>query len=294
MPAVSLRRGSRPALAERGRASPRDAAGAGGPAPARRDEIGLAVHDLTVAYGGALAVDRLSLTAATGAITGLIGPNGAGKTTTFNAVCGLLRPRSGRVQLHGHDVSRLGPAPRARLGLGRTFQRAELFESITVRENIELGRECAMAGANPLSQLVPRHPDHREIERARAEAVEMTGIGALLDRPVSELSTGQRRLVELTRVLAGPFDIILLDEPSSGLDRGETEAFGAVLRDAVAARGIGMLIVEHDMALVQQTCDHVWVLDFGRLIFDGTPREMLEDPAVHAAYLGAGPVVRGA
>jgi ABC-type branched-subunit amino acid transport system ATPase component/branched-subunit amino acid ABC-type transport system permease component len=305
LPAVPLLHGLRPA----GRASPRAAAPPAGPPPAgprragprpagparaRRDDRGLVVSDLRVAYGGALAVDRLNLTAATGAITGLIGPNGAGKTTTFNAVCGLLRPSAGRVGLHGHDVSRLGPAARARLGLGRTFQRAELFESITVRENIELGRECVMAGASPLSQLVPRRPDHREIERARDDAVEMTGIGALLSRPAAELSTGQRRLVELTRVLAGPFDMILLDEPSSGLDRDETEAFGAVLRAAVAARGIGLLIVEHDMALVQQTCDRVWVLDFGRLIFDGTPREMLQDEAVHAAYLGAGPVVREA
>jgi len=109
---------------------------------------------------------------------------------------------------------------------------------------------------------------------------------------LSELSTGQRRLVELARVLAGPFDVILLDEPSSGLDREETAAFGRVLRDAVGVRGIGMLIVEHDMALVQQTCDHVWVLDFGRLIFAGTPAQMLDDQAVRAAYLGGGPVVR--
>jgi ABC-type branched-subunit amino acid transport system ATPase component len=250
------------------------------------------VRDLRVAYGGAVAVENLSLTAPAGVISGLIGPNGAGKTTTFNAICGLLRPGSGAVTLHGHDVSRLGPSARARLGLGRTFQRAELFESLTVRENIELGRESVMAGANPLTQLIPRRHDHREIRRARDQAVEMAGVGPLLDRSVAELSTGQRRLVELARVLAGPFDVILLDEPSSGLDREETAAFGAVLRDAVAARGIGMLIVEHDMALVQQTCDHVWVLDFGRLIFEGSPAQMLDDQAVRAAYLGGGPVVR--
>jgi ABC-type branched-subunit amino acid transport system ATPase component len=122
--------------------------------------------------------------------------------------------------------------------------------------------------------------------------VELTGIGTLLDRPVAELSTGQRRLVELARTLAGPFDLILLDEPSSGLDRDETIAFGTVLRAAVAARGLGVLIVEHDMALIQQICDRVYVLDFGRLIFDGTPREMLEDRAVRDAYLGGGSVVQ--
>ena len=274
--------------------SPRNAPVGHRPAPAEPSVArGLVVRDLTVAYGGALAVESLGLTAPTGTITGLIGPNGAGKTTTFNAICGLLRPGSGRVALHGHDVSRLGPAARARLGLGRTFQRAELFESLTVRENVSLGRECVLAGANPLSQLIPRRHDHREIATARDEAVEMTGIGPLLDLPVSELSTGQRRLVELARVLAGPFDLILLDEPSSGLDREETAAFGAVLRGAVAARGVGLLIVEHDMALVQQTCDRVWVLDFGRLIFNGTPAQMLGDQAVRAAYLGGDPVAGG-
>jgi ABC-type branched-subunit amino acid transport system ATPase component len=259
--------------------------------PARRGP-GLEVRDLTVSYGGTLAVSGLTLTAPPGSVTGLIGPNGAGKTTTFNAICGLLRPGSGRVQFHDHDVSRAGPAARARLGLGRTFQRAELFESLTVGENIGLGRESALAGANPLSQLVPHRRDHREIARARDSAVEMTGIGALLSRPVSELSTGQRRLVELARVLAGPFDLILLDEPSAGLDRDETAAFGTVLRAAVAARGLGVFIVEHDMALIQQICDRVYVLDFGRLIFGGTPTDMLEDQAVRAAYLGGGPVVR--
>jgi ABC-type branched-subunit amino acid transport system ATPase component len=234
----------------------------------------------------------VTLAAPLGSITGLIGPNGAGKTSTFNAICGLLRPASGRIQFHGRNVSRIGPAGRARMGLGRTFQRAELFNSLTVRENIELGRESSMAGASPLSQLVPHRRDHTEIVRARADAAEMTGIGALLDRPVAELSTGQRRLVELARTLAGPFDLILLDEPSSGLDRDETAAFGSMLRVAVAARGLGVLIVEHDMALIQQICDRVYVLDFGQLIFDGTPGEMLDDQAVRAAYLGGGPVVR--
>jgi ABC-type branched-subunit amino acid transport system ATPase component/branched-subunit amino acid ABC-type transport system permease component len=289
-----------PALAARPEAAPRPAV----PVPpgrregALRGEVarpgsgGLAVRDLTVAYGGAVAVSGLTLTAPAGRVTGLIGPNGAGKTTTFNAICGLLRPGSGAVTLHGRDISRLGPSARARLGLGRTFQRAELFGSLTAGENISLGRESTLAGANPVTQVLSRRGDHRAIRRARDEAVEMTGIGPLLDLPVDELSTGQRRLVELARVLAGPFDLILLDEPSSGLDREETAAFGAVLRDAVAARGIGMLIVEHDMALVQQACDRVWVLDFGRLIFNGTPQEMLRDGAVRAAYLGADPVAR--
>ena len=201
---------------------------AGTPAPAaaptaapasitpRANDDGLDIRGLRVRYGGVVAVDDVSLHAPVGAITGLIGPNGAGKTTTFNACSGLLRPASGAVLLHGEDVTGLGPSSRARRGLGRTFQRVELFESLSVRANVELARECAMAGANPLSQLVAPAADRAEIAAASASAIALTRIGPLLDVRVGDLSTGQRRLVELARVLTGPFDLLLLDEPSSG------------------------------------------------------------------------------
>ena len=255
---------------------------------------GIEVKDLTVAYGGALAVSEFSMVAPTGAITGLIGPNGAGKTTTFNAACGLLRPTRGRILLHGQDVSRLGPAARARRGLGRTFQRVELFNSLTVRDNIALGREAMMAGGSPWSQLVAQPGDKAMVSAATEEAIARTGIGSILDLAVGEITTGQRRLVELARVLAGPFDMILLDEPSSGLDQAETEHFGSVLSEVVSEWGIGMLLVEHDMALVRQVCDRVWVLDFGRLIFEGTCAEMLASEVVRAAYLGSESVTEAA
>ncbi|HEY3673953.1 MAG TPA: branched-chain amino acid ABC transporter permease/ATP-binding protein, partial [Acidimicrobiia bacterium] len=245
---------------------------------------GLEVQHLTVRYGGAVAVDDASLRAPCGAITGLIGPNGAGKTTTFNACSGLLKPTSGRIRLHDHDVTRSSPAARARRGLGRTFQRVQLFESLSVRTNIELARECAVAGANPVRQIVPRRHDARLVRDATIEAIELTGIGGLVDSPVKSLSTGQRRLVELARVLTGPFDMILLDEPSSGLDQAETEQFGAILREVVAVRGLGILLVEHDMSLVQQVCDRVYVLDFGRMLFEGTASEMISSDIVRAAY----------
>ncbi|MCW2931250.1 MAG: transporter related, partial [Actinomycetia bacterium] len=132
-----------------------------------------------------------------------------------------------------------------------------------------------------------RRGDAREIDRAAAAAIDLTGIGAYVDSPVERLSTGQRRLVELARALAGPFDAILLDEPSSGLDPAETARFGEILIRAVAERGIGVLLVEHDMALVQQACERVYVLDFGCLIFEGTAQEMLTAQAVRAAYLGS-------
>jgi ABC-type branched-subunit amino acid transport system ATPase component/branched-subunit amino acid ABC-type transport system permease component len=248
---------------------------------------GLEVQHLTVRYGGAVAVDDASLRAPRGAITGLIGPNGAGKTTTFNACSGLLKPTSGRIRLHDHDVTRSSPAARARRGLGRTFQRVQLFESLSVRTNIELARECAVAGGNPVRQIVPRRHDARLVRDATREAIELTGIGGFVDAPVKSLSTGQRRLVELARVLTGPFDIILLDEPSSGLDQAETEQFGAILRHVVAVRGLGILLVEHDMSLVQQVCDRVYVLDFGRMLFEGTTTEMIASEVVRAAYLGS-------
>jgi len=203
-------------------------------------------------------------------------------------VCsGLLKPTTGRIHLHGHDVTRASPAARARRGLGRTFQRVQLFESLSVRTNVELARECAIAGGNPARQVFPRRHDARAVREATDEAIHLTGIGAYVDAPVKSLSTGQRRLVELARVLTGPFDMILLDEPSSGLDQTETEQFGRILRQVVSARGIGILLVEHDMSLVQQVCDRVYVLDFGRMLFDGTTSEMIASDVVRAAYLGS-------
>jgi ABC-type branched-subunit amino acid transport system ATPase component/branched-subunit amino acid ABC-type transport system permease component len=248
---------------------------------------GLAVRGLEVRYGGVRAVDNVTLEARMGRITGLVGPNGAGKTTTFNACSGLLRPTAGSIFLHDRDVTSTGPAGRSRLGLGRTFQKAELFNSLTVRENVELGREASMAGANPLTQLAGSRRDRAVVKRAVDEALELTGIGPLSDLQAGLLPTGQRRLVELARTLAGPFDLLLLDEPSAGLDAGETIGFGNVLTGVVAERGAGILLVEHDMALVRQVCAHIYLLDFGRLVFEGTPEEMIHSDIVRAAYLGS-------
>ncbi|HEY1670094.1 MAG TPA: ATP-binding cassette domain-containing protein [Trebonia sp.] len=255
-------------------------------APRAASSASLSVESLTIRYGGALAVSDVSLVVKSGMITGLVGPNGAGKTSIFNACSGLVNPSAGRVVLHDTDITRASPSQRARLGLGRTFQRVQLFESLDVRSNIQLARESALAGGNPLRQVVGRRGDGQEIDRAVAAAIELTGITAFIDAPVDHLSTGQRRLVELARVLAGPFDTVLLDEPSSGLDPTETEHFGEILNRAVAERGLGVLLVEHDMALVQQTCAQVYVLDYGSMIFQGTPREMLTAETVRAAYLG--------
>jgi ABC-type branched-subunit amino acid transport system ATPase component len=247
----------------------------------------LACEGLTVDFGGLRAVDGLDLSAETGEITGLIGPNGAGKTTTFDVCSGFTRPTAGTVRLHGRDVSHLDTAGRARLGLGRTFQRMELFGSMTVRENVQLGQEAADAGRNPLRQLRPRRADRHRAGAAADAALERCGIAALGDRSIGSLPTGQRRLVELARVVAGPFSVLLLDEPSSGLDEHETEAFGALLQDLVAERGLAVLLVEHDLPLVLGICARIHVVDFGRLLLAGTPEEVRASDEVQAAYLGA-------
>jgi ABC-type branched-subunit amino acid transport system ATPase component len=250
------------------------------------DRTGLAVRDLRVTFGGITAVEDLTFEAPTGRITGLIGPNGAGKTTTFNACSGLNRRFEGAVSLHGQDVTTAPPAVRGRLGLGRTFQRMELCETLTVEDNVLLGREASQAGANVVTQLAARPAEWREARSNAAEAMELCGIAHLARQQVGALSTGQRRLVELARCLAGPFDVLLLDEPSSGLDPEESARLGRILQRVVASRGIGVLLVEHDMGLVMQICSYLYVLDFGRLIFQGTTAEVASSHVVQAAYLG--------
>jgi ABC-type branched-subunit amino acid transport system ATPase component len=261
------------------------------PAATRAEGPGMEAQGLSVRFGGLVAVDGVSFDAPLGRITGLIGPNGAGKTTTFDACSGLNRRYDGDVLLHGEDVDRLSPDARARRGSGRTFQRMELCDTLSVLENVALGRECSQAGAKPLAQLAARPAEWREAQAAAWAAMDLCGIAELADRQAGALSTGERRLVELARCLAGPFDVLLLDEPSSGLDHDETARFGALLRRVVAERGIGILLVEHDMELVMGVCDHLFVLDFGRLIFEGTPREVAGSEVVQAAYLGSDDVM---
>jgi ABC-type branched-subunit amino acid transport system ATPase component/ABC-type branched-subunit amino acid transport system permease subunit len=260
------------------------------PAPDSADGAttpGLEIERLSVSFGGVRAVDDVTLKASIGRITGLIGPNGAGKTTTFNACSGLQKPTSGKVLFRGEEVTGLGPADRARRGIGRTFQRAELFNSLSVRDNVALGREASMAGRSPLTQLFSRRGEKETVKAAVDEAIEITGIGDLAKLQAGLLPTGQRRLVELARALAGPYTMLMLDEPSAGLDATETTHFGEVLLGVVAERGTGVLLVEHDMSLVRQVCQNIYVLDFGRLVFEGAPDEMLASQIVRDAYLGS-------
>ena len=252
----------------------------------RQNAAGLNIDALVIRFGGHTAVDHLTMSAPIGSVTGLIGPNGAGKTTTFNACSGAIAPTDGRVRFNGTDLTHAPESRRAHLGIGRTFQRIELFDSLTVRENVQLGREARLAGTSPITQLLPRRGERAMVTAAAENAMQACGISSYADARAGRLSTGQRRLVELARALAGDFRLLLLDEPSSGLDHSESEAFTDLLRRVVAETGIGILIVEHDMSVIAGLCDYTYVLDFGQLIFEGVPTEVLSSDLVRKAYLG--------
>ena len=249
-------------------------------------EPGLEVQGLTVRFGGLVAVSDLSFTAPVGSITALIGPNGAGKTTTFEACTGLVTPSSGTVRLFDRDVTRVSAAARGRLGVARTFQRMQLFESLTVSENVALGREAALAGRGKLRHLTSTRAETADIRSSTQELLSRFGLLGVADRLVLSLPTGIRRLVEVARALAAAPRLLLLDEPSSGLDDAATSELAEILAAERGDRGTGILLVEHDMAFVSRLCERAYVLDFGKLIFSGSLQEALDSPIVRDAYLG--------
>ncbi|UDY22244.1 ABC transporter ATP-binding protein [Nocardioides sp. Kera G14] len=235
----------------------------------------LSVDDVTVQFGGVTAVNHANFAVDAGTVTGLIGPNGAGKTTCFNVITGLQTPTSGRVFLDGHDVTRAAVSRRARRGIGRTFQRLEAFGSLTVRENVRAALDIhhGMLGWR------------RSTDTAADRLLERVGIAAHADQRADAIPTGTARLLELARALACDPRLLLLDEPSSGLDEQETKEFGHLLLE-LADEGRTVLMVEHDMDLVMSVCSTLHVLDFGSIIASGPPAEIRTDPKVQQAYLG--------
>jgi branched-chain amino acid transport system ATP-binding protein len=231
--------------------------------------------DVTMRFGGVVALNEASVDVDPGLITGLIGPNGAGKTTLFNVVTGLQAPTAGRVVLDGKDITGIGVHSRARLGIARTFQRLEAFNRLSARDNVLVAAEMRRRWDRQAPKPRP----------AADEILERVGLTGVADVTVGTLSTGTARLVELARALACGPRVLLLDEPSSGLDESESGPMGQLLRE-LAQDGLAVLLVEHDMAFVMGLCSRIHVLDFGEVIAVGTPAEVQADPRVRAAYLG--------
>jgi branched-chain amino acid transport system ATP-binding protein len=249
-------------------------------------EYVLEARDVTVRFGGLIALRSVGLAVPPGAIVGLVGPNGAGKTTLFGVLSGILPPSSGTVLLRGRDVSGASPQQRARAGLARTFQRTELFADLTVREHLVLAHRARHGRPRLWADLLGRSTGGGE-EASRVDALlGMLGLAAVAGQPARMLPLGTGRLVEVGRALATDPAVILLDEPSSGLDVHETEQLAVTLRRARDERGVALVLVEHDLDLVLGLSDVVNVLDFGAMIATGTPEDIRADPRVRAAYIG--------
>ena len=248
----------------------------------------LEIRQLTARFGGLVAIDAFDLTVATGQIVALVGPNGAGKTTVLNCISGFVTPASGSIHFQGRDVLPLGADRRAGLGIGRTFQNLQLFASMTVLENL-LTAQHARLHADLLRGMLPfgpaRHEDRRAREQARA-TLHLLGLERYADLPTGALPFGAQQMVGVARALVLHPRLVLLDEPAAGVPNREVDALAANLRRWRDEIGTTLLLIEHNMGLVQAVADRVTVLDYGRTLAEGDPTTVLRDPAVLEAYLG--------
>ena len=235
----------------------------------------LETHGVTVRFGGNVALNDVSVALAPAEVTGLIGPNGAGKTTLLNAITGMQSVAAGTVRFGGRDITRWSPGRRGRGGMARTFQRLELFLSLSVRENVRVAGDIVRANTRRRLDVMA------QTERVLAR----TGLLDVADLDVSALPTGRARVVEVARALMTAPALLLLDEPASGQTESESEAFAVLLRE-IAAEGTAVCLVEHDLRLVMKTCSTIHVLDHGALIASGNPAEVQASQAVIEAYIG--------
>jgi len=255
-------------------------------ADAMRQAVTLSVENVSVNFGGLVALDRVSINLNGGEIVGIIGPNGAGKTTLIDAIMGFVPQRGGRISLNGVDIGRLRPDRRAAMGIGMTFQSLELFEDMTVLENLLVAAE-SHTGNTFIRDLV--RPGHANGTKDMWTVIEEFELLEDLDRPVRELAYGRRRLVAVARAAARTPDVLLLDEPVAGLREAEANDLQQALR-ATARLGAAVALIEHDVGFVMSVCDRVVVLNFGKMIAEGLPEIVRANPDVISAYLGSGAI----
>ena len=249
----------------------------------------LEICDVRMHFGGIVALKGIRYVVPSGIIQALIGPNGAGKTTLFHCISGLVRPTSGQVLFEGRQISGMLPHRIARLGISRTFQHVALFKSMTVLENIMLGRHPRTKSgflATGLRLPAMRREECKIRESARSH-LDFVGLGDSENLPAGTLPLGKQKILEIARAMATDPRLLLLDEPAGGLNMRETEVLGDLIR-RIRARGVTVILVEHDMNLVMEIADRILVLHYGSQLASGTPIEIMDHPAVIEAYLGCG------